>query len=506
MSSYLIKNFSILFSGNVLQKIIGLAALSYYARYFSAEEIAIIPLYSLVANLSMVAFGFGIQAYIMKSVPALLDSDVVAARYLIKKILRLALFASVACGFSFLILIGFSNILENLGGLTVLGLVAFALGASFECLNTAQREILAAARYVKKLTSLGMIKATLWPPFIILFYIYFGPDGIVLGLACVSIISFIITRIMLGDLLIGNPNYSDDSISVWKIIRDSWPFYLEGALMVFRRQGDMLVIILLMGAEMLGIYYIAKRLGELIWTFVGLADPILTPELSIQASKSFDRLKNTVELLIKTVLYIVIPVSLVAACGVPLYILIVSGNKFEAAILPAIVLSLKPITEVVRLTIIGRTVLVCCRSTHRLYMTLTDIVVLLPVAVIGAMSDSLSLVAAAPIISGFIAGALGYYFLNKRIGVRFPAGEVTKLLSIMLISLYTGYLVFSGLEIGAYGAIVSMGAALGLYFILFINIVDLSDFTKILSKIAPQSANSLADLLLKFRVVDRVIS
>lgn len=493
----IIKNFSTLLSGSILQKIIGLLALSYYARNFSPEVIALIPLYSLVSNFTLVLFGLGIQAFIMKALPALIVDNPEVAKALIRKIFKIALGASFACIFSFVILYA-NGLIGEYGELTVIGMVAFAIGASFECMNMAQLEVLKAARKFKNVASLGVVKSVLWPVFIIALYLYVGVDGVVLGLASVSMASFIITRIMLSDYL--NADKNINTFSVREIIKESWPFYLEGALMVFRRQGDILIVSLFMGGPILGVYYIAKRLGEIVWTFVGLADPILTPELSIKASESKEAFKASVENLIKILLYLVVPVSLAAACVVPLYIYIVSGNKYVDAIVPAVVLCLKPITEIIRLTVIGRSVLICCSSMSRFYMTMLDVAVLLPVAIIAANFDSLSFVAAAPMFSALFAGYFGYVMLRVKMDIIFPFYEAMKLMLALIVSLGFGYLVYTSLGSDALGSFVATLLTLPFYLLIFINIVDKDDLYRFVSLVVPKKLMPLFEYVIRLRL------
>ena len=64
-----------LISGNVATKAIGILVLAFYARVLTKEEMAIIPIYTMLCGLASVIFSFGLKANLMKWLPSLLKED-----------------------------------------------------------------------------------------------------------------------------------------------------------------------------------------------------------------------------------------------------------------------------------------------------------------------------------------------------------------------------------------------------------------------------------------------
>lgn len=498
MSSGIIKNIGILCSGTIVQKIITFVALGYYARTFDASEIAIIPLYYLVTNLSHVVLGFGVQAYIMKSVPALMHSNPRKAKMLINKILLIAYMSGIIFGFSFYILSKYYAVSNELELLSIIGIIGFSIGAAFECMNATQREILTAVKKIKKLALLLVIKTVLLPILIIIFYNYLKADGIAIAMACVSMISCVITRFMLGELV--NTNIFSNEITFISIIRESWPYYIESGLMLLRRQGDQIAIISFMGAEALGVYFVAQRLGEMMWSFVVQIDAVLTPELSKKADVSIQSLKDTFGLLVKVALYVIVPLVIVCTCLVPIYIYLISGDRYSVASMPAVILCIKVLPEILRVTIIGRIVLVSCSALSRLKVTIVDLLILIPFLILSAVNDQLSFVALAPVVSAVISGVYGYHMLKKKFDAEFPVGQAIIFIINMLISLYAAYLVINSTESAIIGSIIATIVAMFIYVILFLNGVSIKDYRFIMNRILPSRLSYVSESLLVLRI------
>ncbi|MEE9423632.1 MAG: oligosaccharide flippase family protein [Methylococcales bacterium] len=498
MHSEIIKNIWILCSGTFVQKIITFVALGYYARTFDASEIAIIPLYYLVTNLSHVVLGFGVQAYIMKTVPELLYSDPKKAKILINKILLIAYISGVIFGVVFFIVSKHYTVSSELDLLTVIGIVGFSIGAAFECMNATQREILTAAKKVKKLAVLLVVKTILLPLLIICLYDNLKADGIAVAMACVSVISCVITRFMLGSLV--KNNICSNEITFLSIFSESWPYYIESGLMLLRRQGDQIVIVSFMGTEALGIYFVAQRLGEMMWSFVVQIDAVLTPELSKKAGESLQSLKEIFSVLVKVALYVITPIVIVCTCLVPMYIYLISGDRYGSASIPAAILCIKVLPEIIRVTIIGRVVLVSCSALSRLKLTLVDLVILIPFSVISAVNDQLPLVALAPIVSAIGSSIFGYYLLKSNFEAEFPVSRTVICIVNMAISLYAGNLVINNIESAIVGPIIASVVSMTIYIILFINSVDLKDYRLVINRILPSRINQFSDALLVLRI------
>ncbi|MGY6275972.1 lipopolysaccharide biosynthesis protein [Methylomonas sp. MgM2] len=498
MKPLIVKNVTILFSGTILQKIITFGALFYYTRNFSPDELSIIPIYYLVTNLSHVFFGFGIQAYIMKKIPALLCTDQLYAKALIRKILLLAYSSGFLFGICFFLISYTHSFTNELRLLTKTGILMFSIGAAFECMNASQREILLAAKKVKAITYLNIGKAILLPSLILILNLNTRADEIASALSVVSFLSFIFTRFMQGNLvkdISPLPN-----VKLIEIIKESWPYYLESGLMLLRRQGDQIAIATFMSTESLGIYYVAQRLGEMIWSFVQQIDAVLTPELSQKAAVSKTALKDTFDLLIRSAMYISTPIALISISLVPVYIQVVTDNNYQSASIPAAILCFKIIPDIMRTIVIGRTVLVSCSSIARFKMTFFETIVLVPLSISAAMSGDINLVALAPITSAIISGIYGIFLLKKKINARFPISEIFFLISSFTISLYaSNYKIWISSN-PILNSIAAMTVALFIYIILFVNVVNVNALRFLFCKLVPNRLNFIIDILLLMRI------
>jgi O-antigen/teichoic acid export membrane protein len=501
MQTQLVKNIFILFGGTIAQKLITFASLSYYARHFGAEEIAVIPFYYLVTNLSHVVFGFGIQAYIMKKIPGLLCSNREYAIDLIRKILSVAYFSGVGFGIVLFLLVLNFNVSNELSILTEYGVFSFAIGAAFECMNATQREVLLAAKKAKEISYLNVLKSILIPSLIILLYGEFKSDGIAYSLSFVSILSCIATKFMLGALV---KKTRPSTVTFFEIFRESWPYYLESGLMLLRRQGDQMAIIAFMGAESLGVYYVAQRLGEMVWSFVEQIDSVITPELSRKASESLQSLRDVFSKLVITAFYVGTPVAMISICLVPAYIVIVTNSNYVAATIPAAILCFKIIPEALRVIVIGRTVLVACNSFSRLKMTILELSILVPLTIFSAKSGQLAFVALSPIISAIVSSMYGYFLLKKSFMAVFPLKQVFLILSCMVIALYLA----NNINFYTGGMIIDAGIstiiAFFTYTLIILNTTTTDDFLDATNRMLPNKYPKLGRLISFARLSNKV--
>ena len=411
MSAGLIGQFTLLLSSRVSQKIIGFTSLAIFSRLLSLEEISLMAIFALVADFIAVVFNFGLQPYILRQVPRYSDDEKGARNSLIKTIILINVFCClfgvivVYCVNSFFNLIDFDLLSPQLERV-------FFFGVYCQSLAVFMIQQMVALKMYKMIARQGIVAALIILLLVLAIAPKFGVIGLVYALAVSAtylLISSVYSVFKTADLLDG-VGYSN-SVS---IVAEAMPYYFEGIMVYLRRQGDQLIAVTIIGAEGLGIYFIAKKYAELLQMFVTTLDQIVTPRLAELYERSQIEFKRFMFDVAGWCVWSTVLLFFLAMSAIPIYVYLVGQQGVVDLELIITLLLFKAAFEMIRGVAIGRAVFVATRSIYRLYLTLFEAVILLPLLYVGAKYYGLVGLAIAPVGASVLTVLVGLFFIYKQ--------------------------------------------------------------------------------------------
>jgi O-antigen/teichoic acid export membrane protein len=226
-------------------------------------------------------------------------------------------------------------------------------------------------------------------------------NGIVLGLVITQYFNAVLAVISIRSLLYGEFTYKH---SITKLIKQSFPFYLESYLMYFRSQGDNWLVSTTLGATSLGLYYISKTIFSTLSVIYTSTDRVLTAQLANYKHEHQLFLENLNKIHLALSQFSV-PFIFVCICFIPLAVQVLGGADYAQSITPAAILLLVLLVQLLRIPI-GRTIFILKSSTNRLYITIVDTVSLLMLLFI--LTPLYGIVGVA--LARFISQTIGFVF------------------------------------------------------------------------------------------------
>ncbi|ARN74085.1 hypothetical protein BST96_08095 [Oceanicoccus sagamiensis] len=463
------------------------------------EQLSLIAIYGLFGQLALVMFGFGVVPFIIRQVPEMIhhNPDHIGAHT--RKCYIIAVFAGLAFGLTLYFSLNYIPAFETLKTISDTSWAFLIIGLAAQSLNNVQLALLSALKKFKAVAAVTMFMATSTPIIILILFYFFDSDGILMGLSVASMLLCGFSRYMLSTNI-------DIDISVHKgietaILKTSWPFYMEGFVMFFRRQGDQVVVAFILGDAALGIYFFAKRMVEMMANIISAADRVISTTLSHRFMTMKEKIAGDFANLMKLAVYFSPLLAIVAAILVPLYIEIISGDKYIAALIPGIILCFRVITDVTRGIVIGRMIFVVCEPSVRLKLTTFEVLIALPAMFIGGYTYGLVGIAFAPIISGVISGIYGVFILRKRLNITFPVYDVLLGFMCMFMSLAVVYYFSTYTQSMYLNTILCMLFGGMTYLVMMTNLVNKKEVSTLLKNIVPEKLHVIIHWLFKLRFV-----
>lgn len=495
------KNVAILVGGRTLEKVIGLVALIIYARIFSATDLALVPLVSLLGGLVPIVLCFGIIPTIVMETPRLLVSDRDRAFSLVRRALIIGIAAAVFAGISLVLygdqlMVWFSPKMAQAPGLILWTAVAVATQSLFAMLN----QILSGLVKFWDLTIANLASSATRIAFVLVFFHWYGAAGIAAGIAASMLVGCVYSLWAIRKELSAKISQHYRYGAILKI---SWPFYLEGYVMYLRSQGDQLVVTSILGAESLAFYYVARRLYDFLRTLSDSIDSAFIPALSKLSLGSRKEFSEWWHRLFRAGFVISVPVAFAAALFVPLYVIGIGADKYQAAMAPAIVLCLAFIVDIMKV-MVARSVFVLCPPIKRLQITSLESSVMLPLLVVGALALGTLGVALAYMLSGIVAGWYAYRILHKEIDLSLGIKDWLPILAAALFALALASFLLITAWHYRYAGIIPPGllslAGITVFAMAYVNFVSRESLVLALDSMLGSRAPVLRHLLLKLRL------
>jgi len=370
-------------SASVAVKFLGVLMIALFTRFLTKEELAILPGYEMLAALSGIFFGFGLQPTFMRLLPAKYAEDYEEARGLIYSGgLMLVTGSLVFAAGVFLLADRLNPILfkgQDFGYLIRI----ISLGFFFISLKNVANLVLWSKSRFDKISVVQITAAVGRTVLVGGLMLLGGVKGMTVGLVLNEILCAGLSLYFIRDLLHG-PRVR--LYPMGTLLKRSLPFYFEGFLIYFRSQGDNWIVATMLGPSTMAIYFVAKRLPGMMLMFIESLDKVVTSEISARR-KNPAEMQSYIQRLFLVNAHITLPGTIFVMGMAPLFILVVAGQEYLASVIPCIILCAVLPLQALQIPL-GRGIFVIHPPMFRVVMTVVETVVLL-----------LSLFALAPLLA-----------------------------------------------------------------------------------------------------------
>jgi len=321
-------------SANVAVKFLSLLMIALFTRYLTKEELAILPVYEMLAALSGIFFGFGLQPTFIRLLPSKYSENPDEARGLIFSggLLLVSGSLAFACGVFFLA-DWLSPILFREQDFAHL-IRIFSLGFFFLSLKNVSNLVLWSKSRFDRISVIQITTAVGRTVFVGGLMLLWDVRGMTIGLVCNEILGAGLSLYFIRDILRG---HRVPLFPMKGLLKQSFPFYFEGFLIYFRSQGDNWIVATMLGPSTMAIYFIAKRLPGMMMMFIESLDKVVTSEISKRKNNT-PEMKSYIRRLFLLNSHVTLPGTIFVMGLVPLFILIVAGKAYMASVVPCLIL------------------------------------------------------------------------------------------------------------------------------------------------------------------------
>lgn len=417
-----------LISADIVAKALGIAVLMFYTRYLTKDHLSLLPIYGMLGGMSTLFFSFGIFPTFVRSLPSLFENDMTLARAMI--LTGSSIVMTGAALFSFAIycfaeqvslLVLHDHSYSYL--LQIMSLGFFAVG-----LRTVTDYIMWSASRFDKISFLKIFQSVTNAILTVGLFLLIGLKGFVLGMVIRDIMGVCLSVFFLKDILFCK---TVRFYSVKKLLKQSFPFYLETYLMYFRSQGDNWIVSTFLGPAPMAIYYIAKRLYDMLFMIFVSADKVITTDLSSKCDNR-KNVEERVSQIVRAISQTVFPSVFFIIGLTPAFIYVIAGETYGESVIPSIILLL---TIVVRFVIcpIGRAIFVLKPPATRFKLTLVESLCLITALLSFTPILGESGVALSRFLASAVAVVYAYFILKTVINIHVPVRQIFVSLSISML-------------------------------------------------------------------------
>ena len=264
-------------SANVAVKFLGILMIAFFARYLSKEELAVLPVYEMLAALSGIFLSFGVQPTFLRLLPAKYAENIDEARSLIFTGGALLISGATAFALGVFLLADWLNPILFRGQEFADLIRIFSVGFFFISVRNFSHAVLWSSSRFDRISVIQLTAAISRAVFLAGFLLLWGLKGLALGLVINEILCASLSAYFIRDIIRG-PRVS--FYPVRALLKESWPFYFEGFLIYFRSQGDNWIVATMLGPAAMAVYFVAKRLPMTMLMFIESLDKIVTSEIS----------------------------------------------------------------------------------------------------------------------------------------------------------------------------------------------------------------------------------
>jgi len=426
-----VKSLMQLASANVAVKFLGVLMIAFFARYLSKEELAVLPVYEMLAALSGIFFSFGIQPTFLRLLPAKYAENVDEARSLIFTGGILFISGATAFAVSVFLLADWLNPILFKGQEFAHLIRIFSVGFFFISVKNFSHALLWSTSRFDRISIVQLTAAIGRAVFLAGFLLIWGLKGLALGLVinevlCASLSAYFIRDIIIGPRVAFYPMHS--------LLKESWPFYFEGFLIYFRSQGDNWIVATMLGPAAMSVYFVAKRLPMTMVMFMESLDKIVTSEISKRRNDP-EEIKGYIRSLFLVNSHVTLPGTVFVMGLAPLFILLVAGNAYMDAVVPCLILCAVLPIQALQIPL-GRGIFVIHPPKVRVLMTVVESVVLIACLFVLAPLFSENGIALSRVIAAGAGLVMALLVLRKSIGLGLPWNQAA--LSALFAAIMAG--------------------------------------------------------------------
>jgi O-antigen/teichoic acid export membrane protein len=455
-----LKSFVQLSSANVAVKLLGIVMIAFFTRYLRKDELAILPVYEMLAALAGIIFSFGLQPTFLRLLPARFAEDPNRARSLIFSGAILLLPGAAVYSIGVHALADWINP-RLFGEFDYAGLIRItAVGYFFVALKNFAQSVLWSCSRFDRISLVQITAAFGRVVFLASGALLWGTKGLALGLVANEILTALMTVWFIRDIIAG-PRVPLHPLG--DLLRQSWPFYLEGFLIYFRSQGDNWIVASMLGPNAIAVYFVAKRLPLMMQMFVESLDKVLTSEIS-KRRKDPEELAIYVRRLFRVNTALALPGTMFVMGLTPAFILIVAGREYAAAVIPCLLLCATLPIQAVQLPF-ARGIFVLHPPLVRVGMTVLESVVLITCLLLLASPMAEIGIAASRLIAAMAGLGLAVAVMRRSLGAGLDWSHAAlstvasgAMLAVMLLVQRWNDSVFASPLVAAAGAATFLGA------------------------------------------------
>ena len=390
-----VKSLLQLISANVAVRLLSIFMLAFYTRYLTKEELAVFPIYEMLSTMASIIFSFGLHPTLIRQLPSKLEADPDEARGMMYTAGTVLLAGSIVYTAGVILLAPRLSLLLFKDPAFTSLLRILSIGFLLASIRTTFRYFLWASSRFDRMSVLDLVsplgRIVLGASLLLLY----GMRGLAIGLVINELLTVLLSYRFTRDLLHG-PRVT--WYPVTRIVRESFPFYMESFLIYFRSQGDNWIIATMLGPSAMSVYFVAKRLPGLLLMLMESLDKVLTSELSRRRSDTAV-IGRYIHRLYQVNGHLVAPAILFATGLTPAFILAVAGSEYSGAVIPAMILCFAELIRIMAIPL-GRALFVTHPPITRVWLTVVETVFLVATLVLlaptlGTTGVALSRLAAA---------------------------------------------------------------------------------------------------------------
>lgn len=406
-------------SADIVVKLVGVAVLAFYARYLTKEQLAVIPLYEMLGGMTTLFFGFGIFPTFVRSLPSVLRRDIQEAKSIV--FTGCSIVITGAAIFSFGIFLysreisvallrspAYSEIIELL-----------SIGLFLSGLKTTTDYLLWSASRFRNISFVKILQAMLTAVVTVGLLMLYGIKGLILGMVIREAVCAGASLFFLRDILFsGVPCF----YPARKLLMESLPFYFESYLLYLKSQGDYWIVSTFLGPASMAIYYIAKRLYDMLLTMFGSLDQVITARLSSKRENKAE-LEESLTKLFSVITMIIFPLVFFIIGVTPAFISVIAGKGYEGSVLPSIILCMAVIIQFIWAPF-GRAVFVVRPPSTRFILSLIEALGLIISLASLAPLFNVTGVALGRLISSALAAMAAFHLLRGVIRIEISGRQI----------------------------------------------------------------------------------
>jgi len=437
-------------SGQVIFKVSSIVFLIFYARVLTPFELSVLPIFAIIGGMSTLLFNFGLFPTLIREVPKLLEKDKSRAISLLH--------------------------------------TSFFLSGLNQILTYAMRATSEFGKMVLRNITLGIAQRLLG---IALFFIW-GIKGLIIGFNLGIGIGVVMSLYFLRSYIFRRFRW----YPIKKLLKFSFPYYIESFLMYFRSQGDQLIVGTFLSPAALSAYYVARRLFANLDLFRESIAQTIAPALARISDSKQQRIEQSFKKINNLLSYFAIPLCFLAASLSFAFVNLVGGEKYLNAMFPAAILCFTLLLYFF-LGPLNGAVLVLGKPVERFKITAVQSFSILLFLTLLIRNFGISGAAFSQLLAITVTLVYSYFTLRKLMVIRldiraignsfFASAVMASVISFAQVIFYKLYLIPLYAFIGVFA-----------FFLLFIKMLRNEDL-EIIEDVLPMRIKSIIKILYWFR-------